>query len=89
MSTADANSTTLLDLFLRRILRPLGRLLGTDRWEPHVSASVHCIGCGHRFVLRMTEPQFACDDGGPIEDAPCPACKRELLFWDLAGYNDE
>lgn len=89
MRTADANSTTLLGLLLRRILRSLGRLFGTTRWEPRVSASVHCIGCGHRFILTLIEPQFVCDETGSIEDASCPACKRDLLFWDPAGHDDE
>jgi len=90
MSSADANSTTLIDLFVRHIFRPLGRLLGTDRWEPRAAASVHCVGCGHRFVLMMTDAQFSCDhDDVPIEDASCPACNRDLLFWDLAGRDDE
>jgi hypothetical protein len=89
MRRLDANSTSLVDLVRRRILRPLGRLLGTDRWEPRVSACVHCIGCGHRFVLTLTEARFICEDGGAIQDAPCPACKRELLFWDIAGHDDE
>ena len=89
MAATRARSTTLYDLLLCHILRPLGRLLGTDRWEPRTTASVHCIGCGYRFVLTTTATQFACDDDSPIEDAPCHACKRELLFWDPAGFDDE
>jgi hypothetical protein len=75
---------TLSDLILRRILRPLGRALGTDRWEPHVTGGVHCLACGHRFVLVTLAARLVCEDEGLIGDVACTECGRELLLWDTA-----
>lgn len=33
-------------IWLRCILRPLGRLIGTDRWEPHLVLRSYCPDCG-------------------------------------------
>jgi ribosomal protein S27E len=74
---------TLWQLILRHIFWPLGRLLGTARFDPHVTAAVHCVGCGHRYVLVINERAFATvDDDGPIEDVECHRCGRELVFVD-------
>jgi hypothetical protein len=106
MSTAHTLSSTLADFLRRYILCPIARWLGMarlasphpfrrsspqpDRWEPRTTARVHCIGCGHRFVLTLTRAQLSeQDDGGLIEDASCPGCQRDLLFWDQPNYDDE
>lgn len=39
------------DLWLRFVLRPLGRLLRTDRWQPHIAAMVRCLECQHRHAV--------------------------------------
>lgn len=38
--------TSLRDLWLRFVLRPLGRLFGSDRWEPHFVLRSYCPDCG-------------------------------------------
>ena len=57
--------TSLSDLILRCILRPLGRLLGTPRWEPHAVGAVHCVACGHRAVavVATTNPSYDAETG--------------------------
>jgi hypothetical protein len=73
---------SLFKLILRYVLRPVGRAIGTDRFEPHVTGGVHCLVCGHRFVLVTLAQQAACEDDGPIDDVMCTRCGRELVFWD-------
>jgi hypothetical protein len=74
---------TRWQLILAHILRPFGRLLGTDRWEPRVTAACHCVACGHRFVYVIRETLLgAIEDDGPIDGVACRHCGRELVFWD-------
>jgi len=69
--------------YLRFILRPLGRLIGTERWEEHVAAHCHCIDCGHRYVVVMRSTRFAeLDDWFPIPDLFCEHCHHELVVPD-------
>ena len=36
----------LRNLWLRLVLRPLGRLIGIDIWEPHLVLRSYCPDCG-------------------------------------------
>ncbi len=50
----------LQDLWLRIVMRPLGRALGTDRWEPHSVVRERCLKCGHKqvCVILTTSPCY-------------------------------
>lgn len=63
------------DLWLRHILRPLGRLLHTNRWEPHAVAEISCLACGYECVLVIP---LNCDhydaESRIVSRYPCPEC---------------
>jgi hypothetical protein len=50
----------LRSLWLRFILRPLGRLLKSDRWEPHFVLREYCPECGHEgtSVIAARTPLY-------------------------------
>jgi hypothetical protein len=63
------------NLWLRRVLRPLGRLFRTDRWEAHVVVSCHCCACGRRFAFVMPESTREFDrQSGTVDMLECPEC---------------
>ncbi len=74
---------TLFDLILVYLLRPLGRLLGTPRWEPHAVGAVHCVACGHRAVavVATTNPSYDAETG-VIDRVECPECGLNLMCSD-------
>lgn len=49
-----------MGLLLRFVLRPLGRLIGTDRWEPHFVLREYCPDCGHEgiSVIAASTPLY-------------------------------
>lgn len=62
-------------LWLKLVLRPLGRLFGTDRLEPHFVADMGCLDCGHRFILVAPTTLDAYDPGtGHVYRSECPEC---------------
>jgi hypothetical protein len=50
----------LSSLWLRFILRPLGQLLKTERWEPHFVLRERCTECGHEgtSVIAARTPLY-------------------------------
>lgn len=63
------------DIWLRHVLRPLGRLVGTDRWEPHIVYRGRCLACGDEgvFVILAATP---CRDieTGHVFGTQCGEC---------------
>jgi hypothetical protein len=47
-------------IWLRFVLRPFGRLLRTDRWEPHFVVREQCLECGHEHtsVIAASTPLY-------------------------------
>ncbi len=46
-------------LWIRVVLRPLGRCLGTTRWEPWLVYRERCLQCGHTQIVAI------------LADTPC------------------
>lgn len=71
------------DLWLRFVLRPLGRRLRTLRWEPHVVAPCTCLECGHEqvSVLPVDDPRHDRETGHcyGLECGVCGACACTTL----------
>lgn len=60
---------------LRYVLRPLGRLLGTDRWEPHFCAPMRCLECGAEavHVIACRTPLY-CPESDALYGLQCGEC---------------
>lgn len=61
--------------WLRLVLRPLGRLFGTDRWEPHFVVREQCLECGHEHtsVIAVSTPLYD-PESDAIYGLECAAC---------------
>ncbi len=63
----------LQDLWLRAVMRPLGRALGTDKWEPHLVVKQRCLMCGHKqisvIVAAAADPETMA-----VWGTECSAC---------------
>jgi Zn ribbon nucleic-acid-binding protein len=65
------------DIWLQYVLRPLGRLIGTGRWEPHAVGPVHCVACGHRSVavIITTSPCYNAETEA-FDQLECSSCGK-------------
>ena len=73
-------ATSMWDPWLRYVLRPLGRRLGTNRWEPHVVGMCSCVNCGHRAVVVIPEASPCVDpDTGVIDMVECSECGKHTM----------
>lgn len=63
------------DLWLRLVMRPLGRLLGTKRWEPHAASRVACLSCQYScvYVFPVAFAGYQAETGHVFK-LECPAC---------------
>jgi predicted RNA-binding Zn-ribbon protein involved in translation (DUF1610 family) len=63
------------DAWLRLVLRPLGRRLGTARWEPHFAAPQRCLRCGYEgmAVIACSTPLYD-PESDAIYGMQCPDC---------------
>jgi uncharacterized OB-fold protein len=65
----------IADLWLRCVLRPLGKLIGTDRWEPCIVYEGRCLSCGDGAVYVIPADTPCLDvESGAIFGTQCPAC---------------
>jgi predicted RNA-binding Zn-ribbon protein involved in translation (DUF1610 family) len=70
----------LRELWLRLVLRPLGRLIGTDLWEPHAVYVERCTSCGWEGVCVIRADSPLIDEAtGQIFSAECPACGLDTV----------
>jgi len=67
-------------LWLRFVLRPLGRLVGTDRWEPHAVGPVHCFICGSEYIAVISTASPCYDpETGVIDGLECQECGQPVV----------
>ncbi len=38
------------ELWMKAVMRPLGKMVGTSRYEPHLTLKERCVECGHRQI---------------------------------------
>lgn len=73
----------IADFWLKRVLRPLGRLIGTDRWEPHFVLRTYCPDCGseHISVIAARTPLYdpETDAVYGLECFACGECRATTL----------
>lgn len=68
------------DLWLRVVLRPLGRLIGTDRWEPWLAFRGRCLACGDEAVcLIPADTTCLARDSGHIWGVQCGGCGERAV----------
>jgi hypothetical protein len=73
----------LRELWLRFVLRPLGLLLGLDRWEPHVVGACHCLSCGDEYVVVLAADDPCYDaETGVIDMLECRTCGESTVCSD-------
>lgn len=65
----------MLNFWLRFVLRPLGRLLGTDRWEPHFVLRSYCPDCSGECtsVIAAHTPLYD-PETDAVYGLECPHC---------------